>query len=272
VGAPGAGVGPGRPRRHPAAAPDRDLPTPEAGRLGGRFSVYTTGIGGTGIVTANRILARAAVVAGYAVQGVDQTGLSQKAGAVVSHLHIAPAGRDVTTATVADRDADLYLSGDILQAASATHLRKVAPGRTVAVVDTAFVPTATMLQTDGSVDEAGLAEALSGAVGSERTLLADSTGLAVTVFGDHLPANVVLLGAAFQRGALPLPLDAVQQAISELGRAADTNLEAFAWGRWVAHDPDAVAAALGGGGGAGPASRRRGCGSRPPAACRAPAP
>ena len=142
--------------------------------------MYTTGIGGTGIVTANRILARAAVVAGYVVQGVDQTGLSQKAGAVVSHLHIAPAGADVTTATVADGDADLYLSGDILQAASATHLRKVAPGRTVAVVDAAFVPTATMLQTDGSVDEAGLAAALTEAVGAERTLLADSTGLAET--------------------------------------------------------------------------------------------
>jgi indolepyruvate ferredoxin oxidoreductase len=35
--------------------------------------------------------------------------------------------------------------------------------------------------------------------------------------------------------------------MSEQGRAAAMNLEAFAWGRWVAHDPDAVAAALGGG-------------------------
>jgi indolepyruvate ferredoxin oxidoreductase len=246
--------------RRPAAAgasdtrpqlPSDDLPVPDVGPLDGRFSVYTTGIGGTGIVTANRILARAAVVAGYAVQGVDQTGLSQKAGAVVSHLHVAPTGSDVTTATVADRDADLYVSGDILQAASATHLRKVAPGRTVAVVDAAFVPTATMLQTDGSVDAARLAEALTEAVGAERTMLADSTGLAETVFGDHLPANVVLLGAAFQRGALPLPLDALHQAISEQGRAAAMNMEAFAWGRWVANDPGAVAAALAGGADAG---------------------
>ena len=37
------------------------------------------------------------------------------------------------------------------------------------------------------------------------------------MFGDHLPANVVLLGAAFQRGALPLPLEAIDQAIAELG-------------------------------------------------------
>ena len=245
-------------RRSPTGAPgtaDRpqlpagDLPAPEATPVRERFSVYTTGIGGTGIVTANRILARAAVVAGFAVQGVDQTGLSPTAGAVVSHLHIAPAGAEVTTATVADGDADLYLSGDILQAASATHLRKVAQGRTFAVVDASFVPTGTMLQTDGSVDEAGLATTLTGALGAERTLLADSTGLAEAVFGDHLPANVVLLGAAFQRGALPLPLEAVEQAISEQGRAAAMNLEAFAWGRWVAHDPGAIEAALAGGAG-----------------------
>ena len=231
--------------------PAGDLPTPPVRPITERFSVYTTGIGGTGIVTANRIVARAAVIAGYAVQGVDQTGLSQKAGAVVSHLHLAPAGADVTTATVADGDADLYLSGDILQAASAAHLRKVGPGRTSAVVDAAFVPTATMLQTDGSVDQAALAATLREAVGPERTLLADTTGLAEAVFGDHLPANVVLLGAAFQRGALPLPLDALEQAISEQGRAAAVNLEALTWGRWLAHDPDAVAEAVGG---AGPAA------------------
>ncbi|HEY7068690.1 MAG TPA: indolepyruvate ferredoxin oxidoreductase family protein [Acidimicrobiales bacterium] len=225
------------------AGPPDDLPLPAVPPLAGRFSAYVTGIGGTGIVTANRLLARAAVIAGHAVQGVDQTGLSQKAGAVVSHLHIAPAGSDVTTATVAAGDADLYVSGDILQAASPLHLAKVAPGRTFAVVDTAFVPTGSMLQTDGSVDEARLAGAVTDAVGEERTLLADSTGLAEAVFGTHLPANVVLLGAAWQRGALPLPLDALHRAIDEQPAAA-MNHEAFTWGRWLAADPEAVAAAM----------------------------
>jgi len=244
----------GRKRRAPDGAqararlPQRELPDPVIAPLDDRFSVYTTGIGGTGVVTANRLLARAATIAGYTVQGVDQTGLSQKAGAVVSHLHIAPAGADITTATVADGAADLYLSGDILQAASAVHLRKVAWGRTVAVVDADLVPTATMLQTDGGVDASRLAAALTEAVGEERTLLADSTGLAETVLGSHLPANVVLLGAAFQRGALPLPLDALDAAIAEQGSAAAMNREAFTWGRWLAADATAVEAALAGAG------------------------
>ena len=235
--------------------PAGDLPMPAIVPIRERFSVYTTGIGGTGVVTANRLLARAAVIAGYAVQGVDQTGLSQKAGAVVSHLHIAPTGTDITTATVADGGADLYLSGDILQAASAVHLRKVVRGRTFAIVDAELVPTATMLQTDGSVDPSRLAAVLTEAVGEERTLLAGSTGLAETVLGNHLPANVVLLGAAFQLGALPLPLEALQQAIGEQGAAAPMNLEAFAWGRWLAADASAVDAALKGTGAAGRGSQ-----------------
>jgi len=228
--------------------PPGELPAPEVAPLRGRFSVYTTGIGGTGIVTANRLVGHAAVIAGYAVQGVDQTGLSQKAGAVASHLHIAPTDGDITTATVAEDDADLYLSGDILQAAAAPHLRRVVRGRTVAVVDTDLVPTAGMLQGNGAVDRSRLSEAVVDAVGGERALLVDSTGLAERVFGSHLPANVVLLGAAYQRGALPLPLEAIERAVTEEGPAAEMNLEAFAWGRWLAADPEVVQGALDGGG------------------------
>jgi indolepyruvate ferredoxin oxidoreductase len=234
-------AGDGRP-----TLPTGELPDPAVAPIDGRYSVYTTGIGGTGIVTANRLLAHAALAAGYAVQGVDQTGLSQKAGAVVSHLHVARTDADITTATVADGDADLYLSGDMLQAASATHLRKVRPGRTWAVVDSDLVPTAGMLQGTAGVDGDRLSAAIHAALGDDRTVLADTTGMAEHLFGSHLPANVVLLGIASQLGALPVPPAAIEQAITTQGPAADTNLEAFRWGRWLVADPDAVATTLDG--------------------------
>lgn len=228
------------------ALPAGSLPEPALAPIDGRYSVYTTGIGGTGIVTANRLLAHAAIAAGYVVRGVDQTGLSQKAGAVVSHLHIAATDDAITTATVADGDADLYLSGDVLQAGSAAHLKKVRPGRTWAVIDDALVPTASMMQGAAAVEPSRLTGAITHAVGAERSVLADTTALAERVFGSHLPANVVLLGAASQLGALPVPPGAVEQAITTEGPAAATNLEAFAWGRWLVADPAAVEAALDG--------------------------
>ncbi|HEX5944963.1 MAG TPA: indolepyruvate ferredoxin oxidoreductase family protein [Acidimicrobiales bacterium] len=246
----GRGSEAGRGRERPAL-PAGDLPDPAVVPVEGRYSVYTTGIGGTGIVTANRLLAHAALAAGFAVQGVDQTGLSQKAGAVVSHLHVGRTDDDITTATVPDGGADLYLSGDLLQAASATHLRKVRPRGTWAVVDADLVPTAGMLQGTPGVDHGRLTGAVQDAVGRDRAVLADTTALADRLFGSHLPANVVLLGIASQLGALPVPPAAVEHAIETQGPAAETNVEAFRWGRWLVADRPAVDAALGWTAGAG---------------------
>ncbi|SEG83923.1 indolepyruvate ferredoxin oxidoreductase [Thermomonospora echinospora] len=224
----------------PAGSP----PDPVPSRLDGRYGVYFTGIGGTGVVTANRIIAAAAEAAGLVVGGVDQTGLSQKAGAVVSHLRLAADRGALGAATVGTGGADLYLSGDILQAAAADHLAKVRPGRTIAVVDDRLTPTAAMLQSDlPPPDVASLRKEITERVGRERVVFIDSRRIAEAVFADHLLANVVLLGAAFQLGGLPVPLAAIDQAMRD-GRAAEAGVEAFAWGRWAAHDPAAVEAAL----------------------------
>ncbi|ROO86231.1 indolepyruvate ferredoxin oxidoreductase [Actinocorallia herbida] len=231
--------------------PSGHLPTPEPARIEGRFGVYFTGIGGTGVITAVRAVARAAEIAGLAVGGMDQTGLSQKAGAVVSHLHLAPDRHALGAAAVSEGGADLYLSGDILQAASAAHLAKVRPGRSLAVVDPALTPTAAMLQRDDAgADVADLRAAIGGRTGADRTVFVDARRIAERVFADHLPANIVLLGAAFQRGGLPVPLTAIEAALGA-GRAGEAGLAAFAWGRWAVHDPAAVESALSGAAGGG---------------------
>ena len=63
-------------------------------------------------------------------------------------------------------------------------------------------------------------------------------------------------------GGGAVPPAAIEQAITTQGPAADTNLEAFRWGRWMVADPDAVATALAGAAaaeatGAGRASAQR---------------
>ncbi|HXR27713.1 MAG TPA: indolepyruvate ferredoxin oxidoreductase family protein, partial [Candidatus Baltobacteraceae bacterium] len=225
--------------RTPLARPA--LPDPSAPSVDEQYGIYFTGIGGTGVVTANRILAAAAEGAGFVIGGMDQTGLSQKAGAVVSHLHLARDRSAVGSATVSAGAADLYLSGDILQAASARHLAKVHPGRTIAVVDRHFTPTAAMLQSDlAPPDLSALQQAITERVGAGRVIFLDSQRIAEIVFANHLLANVVLLGAAFQAGALPISLADLEHAMGQ-----GDNREAFGWGRWAVHDPAAVEEALG---------------------------
>ncbi|OHV39227.1 indolepyruvate ferredoxin oxidoreductase [Pseudofrankia sp. EUN1h] len=230
--------------------PAGGLPEPDVQPITESFGVYFTGVGGTGVVTANRVIASAAQAAGLAVGGLDQTGLSQKAGAVVSHLRLSPkraGGLDAAAgaSTVGEGGADLYLSGDILQAAAAKHLATVQPGRTVAVVDVTVTPTAAMLQRDiAAPDEAVMRAAIAERVGDGRALFLDSKRIAEQVFANQLLGNIVLLGAAYQLGGLPLPLADLEKAMGRTGKAAADNREAFAWGRWVAHDLAAVEAAL----------------------------
>jgi len=255
-------------RRVPTV-PGGDVPMPAVPEVGTQYGLYSTGIGGTGVVTANRILARAADSMGLVVEGMDQTGLSQKAGAVVSHLHFAPDRSTVGSSAIGPEGADAYLSGDLLQAAAAPHLERVHPGRTVAVVDATVSPTAAMLQSGTPVPDAHvLQDAIRARVGADRTAFVDSKRIAEAVFADHLLANIVLLGAAFQMGALPLPLDRLEAAIDE-GRAAERNRAAFAWGRWAVHDPAAVEAALAASAGPGGPSAVAGAYEPTPEALRA---
>src|SRR5262249_18343796 len=54
------------------------------------FLVRMPGIGGTGVVTISQILQMAAILESRWSSGLDQTGLAQKGGPVISDIRIAP--------------------------------------------------------------------------------------------------------------------------------------------------------------------------------------
>ena len=208
------------------------------------FALRMIGIGGTGVVTVNQIVGMAALIDGLHVAGLDQTGLSQKGGPVTSDLHISSAPLD-GAGKVSAAGVDLYLAFDLLGATTPANLRTADPDRTVAVVSTSQVPTGRMvLDTSQRYPElAGQLDLVGSATRGELNVYVDAQELSERLFGDNMPANSLLLGAAFQRGALPVSAEAIELAIRLNGAAVDKNLAAFAWGRACVADPEAVEAA-----------------------------
>ena len=108
------------------------------------FTMRITGVGGTGVVTIAQILGTAFAADGRQVRALDQTGLAQKGGAVVSDLTVS-AGPARSAAKLGYGECDLYLGCDSLVATDGTQLRAASQDRTVAVVSTTEVPTGQMV-------------------------------------------------------------------------------------------------------------------------------
>jgi indolepyruvate ferredoxin oxidoreductase len=209
------------------------------------FLMRMPGMGGTGVVTVSQILQMAAMLDGKHSYGLDQTGLAQKGGPVVSDVRIARDPIEGSNKASAGR-ADLILGFDVLGAANPRNLLVADAARTIAVVNTHAAPTAAMV-TDTGVTFPALERnvaAIGKATRAAENVYVDAEALSEALFGDHMPTNTVLIGAAYQAGCLPLSADALQQAIRLNGAAVEKNLAAFAWGRAVVAAPEAVRVVL----------------------------
>jgi indolepyruvate ferredoxin oxidoreductase len=103
-----------------------------------------------------------------------------------------------------------------------------------------MVPTSEFSRNpDWNPDADALAAKLAGVLG-ERGLAMEALRLATALTGDAIAANMLLLGAAWQKGLVPLSLAAIDRAIELNGIAIESNRRAFLWGRRAAHDLPAV--------------------------------
>jgi indolepyruvate ferredoxin oxidoreductase len=236
-------VVPGK-KTHLAPEPPADLPEPAAS-ANGAATIRMVGIGGTGVVTVAQVLAMAAHLQGEPAAVLDQTGLSQKGGPVVSDVRIGESVEADPAPRAAERSVDLLLGFDLLGAADPRYLRAADPQRTVAVLSDAVNPTGEMV-VHPSVpfpDRDDLVGRVAATVATVP-VVTDAQEVAERAFGDNLQSNMVLLGAAWQLGAVPIRWDALTRAIELNGAAIENNLKALRWGRAVVADPAAVEALL----------------------------
>lgn len=222
--------------------PALDLPAPPIRPVAGDgYRILMPGIGGTGVVTINALLATAAHIDGLHAITLDQTGVAQKGGAVVAHVTISEAPI-VSSQRIPPGSADVLLGFDLVGAAFSKNLDCCDPERTAALVNSKEIPTGeairerlTVLSPDG-----GYLDAVRRGTREDACEFVNASVLAETLFGSHIFSNLLLLGFAYQRGLLPVSAEAISEAIRLNGVAVKRNLEVFAWGRQYACDPAAV--------------------------------
>ncbi len=240
------GGAPRKPAARTLRDPSAELQLPALPPVEGAYGMLLAGIGGTGVITVSAILAQAAHLDGLALVALDQTGLAQKNGAVLSHLRLARDPDRLNAPRIGPGEADLVLGFDMVVAASATALVTIGEGRTRAVVDDHFAPTASFVK-DTTIDfrAATMPRQLRRAAGDDAVGMVAATDIATALFGDAIAANMFLLGHAWQKGLVPIGLDSIKAAIQLNGAGVDMNRKAFAWGRMSAVDAEAVARAAG---------------------------
>ena len=224
--------------------PFDSLPMPTLRPLNEAYGILVTGIGGTGVITVGALIGMAAHLEGKGCTVLDFTGLAQKNGAVMSHIRLAPNPEDLHAVRIAAGGANLVLGCDMVVAAAPAALSRIEPGITKAVINGYMQPVAAfVLNGDMDLGAESMMKSIRDAASDEATTFVDGTGLATAIFGDSIATNLFMLGYAWQKGLVPLSLDALHRAIELNGVAVETGKRTFAWGRLAAHDLRAVQAA-----------------------------
>ncbi|AWK88498.1 indolepyruvate ferredoxin oxidoreductase family protein [Azospirillum thermophilum] len=204
--------------------------------------ILIVGVGGTGVVTIGAVLAMAAHLEGKASSVLDFMGFAQKGGAVYSYLRVAQGPERLNQTRIDPGQAQVVLACDMVVAASPDALRTVRAGRTRVVANAHVAPTGAFTRHPAQrPDAGGLLRTLERAAGPDRVEVVDANRVVTALFGDSILANVFLMGFAFQKGLLPVGLDALARAIALNGVGVEANQRAFTFGRLAAHRPEILA-------------------------------
>jgi len=190
--------------------------------------IILAGVGGQGIVSIAFVIARAALEKGLEVKQTEVHGMSQRGGAVQSHLRLAD-GR-IASDIIPRGEADLILGVEPLEALR--YLDFLRPDGMIIASRTPFV----------NIPDYPDVEALAARIGEvPRHLIIDSEKLAREA-GSTRSQNMVMLGAASRQ--LPAREEDLIKFIRVLFQARGdqvvaANLKAFALGRDAAAVPAA---------------------------------
>ncbi|MFK7944257.1 MAG: indolepyruvate ferredoxin oxidoreductase family protein, partial [Paracoccaceae bacterium] len=230
------------PKKKAAASFDLpDLPEPEMRLIDRPWNVLVTGVGGTGVVTVGALISMAAHLEGKGAAEMQMAGLAQKGGAVAIHCRIAPKPEDISAVRISVGEADAVIGGDLVVTSGQKALALMAHGRTGLVCNAHEITTGAFTRdTEFTLPSDAMRLAVERKIGAEAVQMVEAHALAEQMLGDSIYSNVLLLGAAWQAGLVPLSREAIIQAIALNGAGVEGNQMAFEIGRWAVADADGL--------------------------------
>jgi len=187
-------------------------------------NIIICGVGGQGVVLMSELLGESAVRDGLKVQGSEVLGMAQRGGSVFSNIRL---GAGVLAPLTAEGRGDVMVS---LEPSEALRYLNFLSGASDVVLNSAQVIPYTVHRGESVYPEMGkvlelLAEA------TDRVKVIDATALAREA-GNPQCTNVVMLGALFSTGRMPIRAETVKQVIGEKfkSKVAEINLKAFELG------------------------------------------
>ncbi|MFC7435222.1 indolepyruvate ferredoxin oxidoreductase family protein [Hydrogenophaga bisanensis] len=222
------------------------VPSPKLPALGAdAWGIVVAGVGGTGVITIGQLLGMAAHIEGKGIVTQDAAGLAQKGGATWSHVLIGASQEHIRTTRVGTASADLVIGCDPIVAAGKETLQRLRTGRSHVALNTSATPTAAFVKnTEWQNPAQSCVDSLVQILGDVDVGRFDAEAAATKLMGDSIYTNPMMLGYAWQKGWVPLGLEALMRAIELNAVQVEKNKQAFEWGRRAAHDPQAMAALL----------------------------
>jgi indolepyruvate ferredoxin oxidoreductase len=223
-----------------------NLPAPAQSRIERAYDLLVTGVGGTGVVTIGAIVTMAAHLEGKGASVLDFMGFAQKGGSVLSYVRLGRNPAALNQVRIDIGEAEAVIACDLVVATDQRALRVMREGRTRIIANTDILPTADFIR-DRNVDFGPQMriKTLKKAAGDGNVASIDANRLALRLIGDLVFSNMLLFGAAWQQGLVPVGLAAIEQAIEMNGVAVEKNKLAFKLGRAAAIDQGAVHRAAG---------------------------
>lgn len=223
----------------------QSLPQPERAEITRPFNLLVAGVGGTGVITVGALVTMAAHLEGKGASVLDFTGFAQKFGPVMSFIRLSLEPSDINQVRIDRGAADALIGCDIVVSSSSKATATYRPAMR-AVINMAEMPTGDIVHNpDATLAGPMRLQGITRIIGPNNIRSFDANRISDALFGDTVFANVIMLGAGWQQGLVPVSMEALMRAIELNGVAVEQNKRALACGRLAVADKDFVASLLG---------------------------